>query len=97
MVAYGVPENDAKVFVCIAKHESSYNPNAINKHGNKNHTVDRGLFQINDVNKPLCKVTSKELFDVRINAKCAIQVYRRQGLEAWSTYHICSEELADNK
>jgi hypothetical protein len=96
-VAYGVPADDAKVLTCIAKHESSYNPYAINRHGNRNHTVDRGLFQINDVNVPLCHVNSADLYDIRVNTKCAIQVYHHQGLEAWSTYHFCSEELANNK
>lgn len=96
-MAYGVPKQDANLMVCIAKHESNYRADAINTKRNRNHTVDRGLFQINDVNVTMCNVDKQELFDAVKNTQCAVKIYNKQGLEAWSTYRICAKEKHENK
>ena len=85
---HGIPEKDVNTLACIAVKESNLNPKAIN-HRNRNGTKDYGLFQINDVNKKLCKTNSKKLLDVHNNIKCAVKVYTTQNLKAWSTYKLC--------
>jgi len=92
LVNSGVPEDDAKTLGCIAKFESQLNPKAINNKLNKNGTIDRGLFQINSANLTLCNVTADELFDIRKNTKCAVKVYKTQGLKAWYTLKFCKIE-----
>lgn len=84
-----VPPQDAQTMVCIAKHESSLRPKAINKKLNQNKTKDYGLFQINDVWLEECDVTSHQLLEVNYNVLCAVHVYKTQGLEAWATYKKC--------
>lgn len=67
------------VMAAIALAESSGNPNARNV--DSNGTVDRGLWQINSSN-----FDSDSLFNPQTNAKWAVKVYNRQGLNAWTTY-----------
>lgn len=49
----------------LAYVESRFNANAVNK--NTNHTVDRGLFQLNSATFP--KLTEDEFFDPKVSAK----------------------------
>lgn len=49
----------------LAYVESSFNANAVNK--NTNHTIDRGLFQLNSATFP--KLSESEFFDPKISAK----------------------------
>lgn len=90
LVNRGVPIEDAKVLVCIAKRESNLNPHAINDTLNRNGTIDRGLFQINSANVSLCNTTENQLFDIRVNIKCAIKIYKSQGFKAWYTHKFCN-------
>lgn len=90
--AHGFPQKDMDMLTCIAIKESNLNPSAVNKF-NRNGTRDHGLFQINDINKKMCGVTSKELLNVHTNVKCAAKVYKVQNLKAWSTYNICKKEV----
>jgi|SRR6516225_9975958 hypothetical protein len=91
--AYNIPPQDIMMLTCIAIKESNLNPKAVNHHRNQNGTKDHGLFQINDVNKKLCDVTSKELLNVHKNIKCAVKVYSTQNLKAWTTYKLCKKEM----
>lgn len=70
--------NEAEVFIAIAKAESGMNPNAQNV--NTDGSVDRGLLQINSVHG----YNNRKLFDVDYNINAAYDVYRRQGLTAWT-------------
>lgn len=49
----------------LAYVESRFNANAVNK--NTNHTIDRGLFQLNSATFP--KLTEDEFFDPKVSAK----------------------------
>ena len=91
LISYNIPKNDIKMLECIAQKESNMNSKA--KNHNKNGTYDHGLFQINDVNKKLCKTTTKQLYNVHSNVRCAVKVYKVQNLKAWTTYKICKKEL----
>lgn len=91
LISYGIPHKDVKMLTCIAIKESNMNPKARNL--NRNGTRDHGLFQINDINKKLCKTTSKQLYNVHTNIKCAVKVYKIQNLKAWTTYKVCKKEL----
>lgn len=91
LVAYGIPQQDATTLVCIAEHESRFNPKAHNKTHNRNGTEDLGLFQINTINFDKCKIKKPEkLFDAHVNIACAYKIYTTQGLEAWATLKFCS-------
>lgn len=92
LVAYGIPKEDASMLVCIAEHESNFDTEAYNDKLNSNGTVDVGVFQINSVNFEICNVEKDELFDAKVNAQCAIKIYKTQGLKAWSTYKFCHKE-----
>jgi soluble lytic murein transglycosylase-like protein len=52
--------------------ESQYNPRALNR--NKNQTVDRGLFQLNNASFPKLKV--EDFYDTNVNAKHGISHLR---------------------
>jgi hypothetical protein len=67
--AYNVPP--ALAFSLCAE-ESRYNPRAMNR--NKNETVDRGLFQLNNASFP--KLKTEEFYDSNVNARYGISHLR---------------------
>ena len=69
-----------QIAIAIAKAESGWNWSA--KHTNANGTSDWGLMQINDVNKP----TDAEKSNPVANAHKALEIYRSQSFDAWTTY-----------
>jgi hypothetical protein len=79
--AAGFPENMIGKMVCTAKYESSFYERAQNG-------SYRGLFQIGTmhVGESGCPTSAEDLYDGLENAKCALSVYKRQGLGAWSAY-----------
>jgi len=56
----------------LCAEESGYNPRAL--HRNKNETVDRGLFQLNNASFPKLKV--EDFYDTGVNARCGISHLR---------------------
>lgn len=97
LLSYGVTPVDANMMVCIAQKESSMNPKAIN-HKNRNKTKDYGLFQINSIWIKECGARQGlDLLDLDKNMTCALQVYEKQGLKAWSTYRKCKGALKHGK
>lgn len=91
LLAQPIPKLDVPILVCIAEKESQFDSKVIN-HTNSNGTKDYGLFQINDINKKLCKITAKKLLNVYSNIKCAVKVYKYQGLIAWTTFRLCRKK-----
>ena len=84
------------IFTCLAKHESNYKPEAINKR-NKNKTTDSGLLQVNSIWLKACKMTQKQLMNPTNNAKCALKIYEEQGLNAWVTFKKFKQRCMDFK
>jgi len=84
--AVGFPESAIGKMVCTAKYESSFYSRASNR--NRNGTTDRGLFQINSTHlgEAGCPGSSTGLWDPHANAKCALNIYRSQGVNAWYGY-----------
>jgi hypothetical protein len=83
----GFAENTIGKMVCTAKYESSYYAKATNK--NKNGSMDRGLFQINSLHigkTKGCPSSGDALFNPETNAKCAMAVFKLQGVSAWYGY-----------
>jgi C-type lysozyme/alpha-lactalbumin family len=80
----GFPEDMVPVMTCLAQYESSFRPLVTNR--NKNGTTDYGLLQINEIWLKDCRVTSNQLKNPYINAKCALRVYQKQGLNAWVAF-----------
>jgi hypothetical protein len=71
----------AMKMAAIAAAESSLNPKA--KGGpNSNGTFDHGLWQINDVHNP----DLTRIYNPVYNASIAGEIYKKQGLNAWSAY-----------
>jgi hypothetical protein len=84
--AAGFPESAIGKMVCTAKYESSFFERASNH--NSNGTTDYGLFQINSVHlrEAGCPSTGSGLYVASANARCALTVYRSQGINAWVAY-----------
>jgi hypothetical protein len=83
----GFPESSIGKMVCTAKYESSFYTRATNKNGNG--TTDYGLFQINSIHLrdgAGCPTSGTGLFDADANTKCALHVYKSQGINAWYGY-----------
>lgn len=91
MSRHGFKPHEIPTMFCIALWESAFNRKAINNNTNK--TQDTGLFQINDIWLPACKMTRSDLLDAGNNAKCARLVLKKQGFNAWVTFnkfaHFC--------
>ena len=85
--AAGFAENTIGKMVCTAKYESSYYDRATNRNGNG--SMDRGLFQINSLHigkTEGCPSSGEALFRPGANAKCALAVFKSQGITAWYGY-----------
>lgn len=67
-------ENDIPLSLAfaLAYSESSYNVKAVNK--NSNHTIDRGLFQLNNNSFP--NITEEDFFDPYVSAKYGLSHLR---------------------
>lgn len=85
---YQLSPIESTVLTCIAIAESKLDIKAIN-YSNSNGTVDYGLFQINSVHIDDNEVTIEKLLNVRSNIKIAVDVYNKEGFEAWSSYKKC--------
>jgi hypothetical protein len=81
----GFAENVVGKMVCTAKYESSFNAAAT--HTNGNGTTDYGLFQINSVHagKGVCP-NATGLLSPEPNTRCALQIFKSQGIGAWAAY-----------
>lgn len=95
--AVGFDQEDVPRMVCTAQYESSFFDRAQNK--NRNGSIDRGLFQINDIHLGIrgCPKTAEPLFDARTNAQCARAVFVKQGPNAWYGYRKHAAECEDYK
>lgn len=87
--AAGFAENTIGKMVCTAKYESSFYERASNR--NRNGSVDRGLFQINsihlgDMRGCPSKSNADALWNPATNAKCALAIFKAQGIRAWYGY-----------
>ena len=82
----GFPREIVPVVTCLAEKESNFNPNAVNIQ-NINNSKDHGLLQINDIWMKTCNLNASDLSNPLKNAKCALKVYKKQGLTAWVTYN----------
>jgi lysozyme C len=82
----GFPEASVGKMVCTIKYESSFYERASNKNGNG--TTDYGLFQINSIHlgRSGCPSSASGLYSAKANTKCALQVYKSQGMNAWYGY-----------
>jgi len=90
----GFPSHVIPEMVCTAKYESSFYERASNR--NSNGSIDRGLFQINSIHLGRAGCPSRgnagALYSAATNAKCALQIYRSQGLNAWYGYQAHRNE-----
>jgi len=84
----GWPENLVGKMTCVAKWESSFFERARNgRH--------YGLWQISWKHlgeTPNCPRTAEAVYDAAANARCALSVYRMQGIRAWSAYSLHRRE-----
>lgn len=83
----GFPESSIGKMVCTAKYESSFFERASNK--NKNGSTDYGLFQINSIHlggTAGCPNNASALYDAATNTRCALAIYKSQGINAWYGY-----------
>jgi hypothetical protein len=77
--AAGFGEPIIPKMICIAEYESSFRTDAVNV--NKDKSVDRGLYQIND--KWWSKECPWDMFNPGDNVRCAKVVFDRMGLKGW--------------
>lgn len=89
LFAAGFELDTISTMLCIAKHESSLDPRAVNK--NTDGSEDHGLFQIND--RWWGKECPGDMFNPGLNTKCARLVYKKMGYHGWTVYRkgLCSD------
>ena len=82
----GFPESAVGKMLCTIKYESNFYERASNK--NRNGSGDYGLFQVNSIHlgSAGCPSSSSGLYDAAANTKCALRIYKSQGINAWYGY-----------
>jgi len=82
----GFPESMVGKMICTAKYESSFYERASNR--NRNGSSDYGVFQINSIHlgSAGCPSSASALYTASTNARCAYQIYKKQGINAWYGY-----------
>jgi lysozyme C len=82
----GFPESAVGKLLCTIKYESNFYERASNR--NRNGSSDYGLFQVNSTHlgEAGCPSSAAGLYNASTNAKCALKIYRSQGLNAWYGY-----------
>ena len=82
----GFPESAVGKMLCTIKYESNFYERASNR--NRNGSVDYGLFQVNSTHfhDAGCPSTAAGLYDATANTRCALNIYRSQGSNAWYGY-----------
>jgi|GEM_PF-2348589 len=83
----GFPESVVGKMLCTIKYESSFYERASNK--NRNGSSDYGLFQVNSLHiggTNGCPSSSAGLYNAATNTKCALAIYKSQGINAWYGY-----------
>lgn len=80
----GMSNKDITTMVRIAKCESGYREDAVNK--NTNGTIDRGIFQLNSIHK---NISNKDAFTFERNIKYAWNMYKTQGTTPWNSSIKC--------
>lgn len=84
-------EKDAKVALAVIKNESGFNPKRVSDVPNKNGTIDKGLWQINDIHN----LSDEVRLDYKKSTEWAInKIKRDKGFWAWSAYknHVYGKE-----
>lgn len=81
--AAGFTGPDLPIAIAVCNAESSRNPYAVNV--NANHSVDHGLWQINDINHDALAIGDWR--DPATNARMARIVWLRQGWKGWATFN----------
>lgn len=96
LTTFGFSVPDAQVMVCIAKYESSFKSDAINKDLNSDGSIDYGLFQINGkLWADKCNMSDRELLTPEANIVCAKKVHRQLGFDGWVAYKK-NKQTCDN-
>lgn len=80
----GMSNKDITTMVRIAKCESGYREDAVNK--NTNGTIDRGIFQLNSIHK---NISNKDAFTFESNIKYAWNMFKEQGTNPWNSSIKC--------
>lgn len=82
----GFAESVVGKMLCTIKYESNFYERASNK--NRNGSVDYGLFQVNSLHfhDAGCPSSATGLYDAAANTKCALGIYKSQGINAWYGY-----------
>lgn len=86
LIKQGVPADDAARLTAISGAESGYGANQVSG-VNRNGTTDYGVFQVNSGAWPQLNPSSLPGASLDAQAAAAAEVYRKQGLTAWSTYN----------
>lgn len=92
LLKYGFPRKDLADWVCLIEHESSFRTNVVGP-PNTDGSRDYGLFQINSrywcsgdgPSHNMCRIPCRMLLsnDMTHSIRCAVTVFRKQGLSAW--------------
>ena len=82
----GFPESVVGKMLCTIKYESNFYERASNK--NSNGSSDYGLFQVNSLHfrDAGCPSSAAGLYDAAANTRCALKIYKSQGVNAWYGY-----------
>ena len=86
LVKAGVPPSVAPTLTAISGAESGFGKSTVSG-VNKNGSRDYGVFQVNDKAWPQFGGADVAKLPLDQQAKLAAEIYRKQGLSAWSTYN----------
>ena len=86
LTAQGIPAADAATLTQISGAESGFGAKTVSS-VNSNGSIDYGVFQINNAAHPALGGSALATAPLDQQAAAAAQVYRTQGLGAWSTYN----------
>ncbi len=76
--------DEIKTMIRIAKCESGYREDAINK--NTNGSIDRGIFQLNSIHKD---ISNQDAFNFEKNIRYAWNMQTKQGTTPWNSSIKC--------
>ena len=91
-IAVDKNKDTAKILQAIMQCESGFNPEALNRNGT--HSVDIGLFQINDrYHYATAKKMGLDIYDTVDNVRYGLYLFEKEGVKPWKASTRCINKI----